>query len=165
MLDDRDALVDALRPTFAGPQPHPRSQHARVMQPGQDNMKVKIRRDQVTGITGKVTFTVNFIAELSPEAREAVKRYRFGNTVLYAKDPKLDPTINIFRLLWRMLWLRLTRKRWQINVNDLVNGRTIQCKDILEVLDAEERVMGAAKSFASVLRAAAWFGGEEIVAL
>jgi hypothetical protein len=165
MRDDRDALVGALRPAFAGPQPHPRSQHMRVMQPGQDNMKVKIRRDQVTGMTGKVTFTVNFIAELSPEARNAVKRYRFGNTVLYAKDPKLDPTINIFRLLWRLVWLRFTRKRWQINVNDLVNGRTIQCKDILEVLDTEERVMGAAKSFASVLRAASWFGGEEIVAL
>jgi hypothetical protein len=165
MLDDRDALVGALRSTFPGPQPLPTTEPGRGMLPGQDQMKIKIRRDQVTGITGNVTFTVNFIAELSPEAREAVRRYRFGKTILYYKDPQLDPSINIFRLLWRMVWLRLTRKRWQINVNDLVHGRTIQCKDILEVLDVEERIMGAAKSFAAVLRAASWFGGEEVVAL
>src|SRR5439155_21366866 len=117
---------------------------ARLMQPGQDNMKIKIRRDQVSGITGKVTFTVNFIAELSPEAREAVRRYRFGKIVLYQKDPKLELSINIFRLLWRIVWLSITRKRWQITISDLVHGRTIQCKDILEVLDTEERIMGAA---------------------
>jgi hypothetical protein len=165
MLDDRERLLGSMRSGLATPPPIPHMDHVRVMRPGQDKMKVKIRRDQVTGITGSVTFTVHFIAELSPEAREAVRRYGFGKTVLYYKDPKLEMSMNLFRLLWRMLWLRLTRKRWQINVNDLVNGRTIQCKDILEVLEVEDRVMGAAKSFASVLRAASWFGGEEIVAL
>jgi hypothetical protein len=117
----------------------------------------------VTGLTGKVTFCVNFIAELSPEARDAVRRYRFGKTVVYQKDVKLDRSINIFRLLWRVLWLLLTRKRWQITISDLVHGRTIQCKDILEVLDVEESITAATRTFASVLRAASWFGGEEIV--
>ena len=166
MRDDRELLVAPTHRTTSGPPPLASDRgRTPVMAPGEDRIKVKIRRGQITGMTGKVTFSVNFIAELSPEAREAVRRYRFGKTVLYQKDPKLDISINIFRFLWRLLWLWLTRKRWQITIADLVHGRTIDCKDILEVLDVEERIMGAAKMFASVLRAASWFGGEEIVEL
>lgn len=166
MIDDRELLVGTRRPTFAGPPPLPGNPELlAAMAPGQDKLKIKISRGQVAGLTGKVTFWVKFIAELSPEARDAVRRYRFGKTVLYQKDPKLDESINIFRLLWRFLWLWLTRKRWQITISDLVHGRTIECKDILDVLDVEERIMGAAKTFASVLRTASWFGGEEIVEL
>ena len=165
MHDDRELLAATPSPWPSRPPGGSEPATRQVMAPGEDRIRVKIRRSQASSFVGKVTFSVNFIAELSPEAREAVRRYKFGKTVLYQKDPKLDISANIFRYLWRLLWLMLTRKRWQITISDLVNGRTIECKDILEVLDVEERIMGAAKMFASVLRAAAWFGGEEIVQL
>lgn len=165
MLDDRQLLVRGSDVPFRPPPLPSLPDEDLVMKPGHDEIKLKIRREQATGLTGKVTFSVNFIAELSPEAREAVRRYRFGKTVLYSKDPELAFTVNMVRLLWQMFWLWLTRKRWQITIADLVGGRTIECKDILEVLDVEERIMTAAKQFALVLRAASWFGGEQVVEL
>lgn len=165
MFDDREQLATLPQPWAAARQYGSDPGPAPVMPPGHDGIRVKIRRGQITGITGRVTFSVNFIAELSPEAREAVRRYRFGKTVLYQKDLKLERTINVFRLLWRLFWLWLTRRRWQITVSDLVHGRTIECKEILEVLEVEQSIMAAARTFASVLRAASWFGGEEIVEL
>ena len=164
VLDDRDLLVrgGSSTPNVAPAEPEHREL---LMKPGHDQIKLKIRRQQATGLTGKVTFSVNFIAELSPEAREAVRRYRFGKIVLYAKDPELEFTMNFVGLAWRMFWLWLMRTRWQITIADLVSGRTIECKDILEVLDVEDRIMRAARQFAQVLRAASWFGGEELVEL
>lgn len=163
MIDDRESLLSPAQRTAGGAPFATDFARIPVMGPGQDTLRVKIKRDQVTGLAGKVTFCVNFIAELSPQARDAVRRYRFGKTILYQKDVKFDGSVNVFHLLWRALWLRLTRKRWQITISDLVDGRTIQCKDILEVLDVEECITAATKTFASVLRAASWFGGEEIV--
>ena len=55
--------------------------------------------------------------------------------------------------------------RWQITVNDLTKGRTVKCRDIIEVLEVEKDVRAAAEIFADILRAASWFGGEEIVEL
>lgn len=165
MLDDRDILVQSQPATTAAPPPLKAAHASPVMKPGEDQIKIKIRREQVTGITGKVTFSVNFIAELSPAAKEAVRRYGFGKTVLYQKTPQFTFTMNVPLILWRTFKLWLTRRRWQITVNDIVNGRTMDCKDILHVLEVEEHITESAKMFASILRTASWFGGEEIVEL
>ena len=42
-------------------------------------------------------------------------------------------------------------------------GLIVDCKDIVEMLSAEEQVKEAARAFKAVLTAAASFGGEEIV--
>lgn len=64
-----------------------------------------------------------------------------------------------------MFWLWITRSRWQITVNDLMKGRTVKCNNILEVLEVEKDIRAAAEIFAAILRAASWFGGEEVVEL
>lgn len=136
-----------------------------VMRKGMDQLKLKIRRNQAKGIVGGVAFNVHFIAELSSDAQRAVGHYRFGKTVLYQKPLELKISFNIIVALWRAIWLWLTRSRWQITVNDLINGRTVKCKDILEVLEVEKDLRDAAEVFADILRAASWFGGEEVVEL
>jgi len=136
-----------------------------VMRKGLDKMQLKIRRSQTTGLGGGVQFNVHFIAELSPDAHQAITHYRLGKTVLYQKPLELQLSFNIVVVLWRMLWLWLTRSRWQITANDLAKGRTVKCKDILEVLQVEKDVRTAAALFADILRTASWFGGEEIVEL
>ncbi len=136
-----------------------------VMRKGYDDIKLKIRRNQARTFFGNVRFSVHFIAELSPDARDAVKYYRFGKTILFQKPLELRLSLNFFVALWRAFWLWLTRSQWRITVNDLVRGRTVVCKNILQVLQTEEDIRDAADVFADVLRAASWFGGEEIIQL
>ena len=135
------------------------------MRKGLDKIQLKIRRSQAKGVIRGVQFNVHFIAELSDDALQATDHYRFGKTVLYQKDLELKLTLNVLAALWRVFWLWITRSRWQITVNDLTKGRTVKCKDILEVLQVEKDVRTAAELFADILRAASWFGGEEVVDL
>jgi hypothetical protein len=136
-----------------------------VMRKGLDQIKLKIRRSQAKGLMRGVAFNVHFIAELSPDAERAIEHYRFGKTVLYQKPLELRLSFNIIVALWRAFWLWITRSRWQITVNDLMKGRTVKCRNILEVLEVEKDIRSAAELFADILRAAAWFGGEEVVEL
>jgi hypothetical protein len=52
-----------------------------------------------------------------------------------------------------------------VSVRDLVGGKRIECKDIVEMLAVEEQLREAAKTFKQVLDAAANFGGEEALEL
>lgn len=134
-----------------------------VMRKGFDKIQLKIRRSQAKGYVRGVQFNVHFIAELSPEALQAVKHYRFGKIILYQKPLELKLSFNIFRALWRAIWLTLTRSRWRITVNDLIQGRTVKCKDVVELMDVQDDIREATELFATILRTAAWFGGEEVI--
>jgi hypothetical protein len=46
-----------------------------------------------------------------------------------------------------------------------MNGKRIECKDIVEMLAVEEQIKEAAKTFNAVLSAASHFGGEEVIDL
>ena len=52
-----------------------------------------------------------------------------------------------------------------VSVNDLVQGKRIECKSILEMLAVEDQIKEAALTFKQVLNAASHFGGEEVIAL
>lgn len=136
-----------------------------VMRKGLDQIRLKIRRSQAKALVRGVAFNVHFIAELSPDAQRAVEHYGFGKTVLYHKPLELKLSLNMLLALWRIFWLWITRSKWQITVNDLTKGRTVKCSSILEVLEVEKDVRAAAELFADILRAASWFGGEEVVEL
>lgn len=136
-----------------------------VMRPGFDRILLKVRRNQTTSVTKKVGFSIHVIAELSPEARAAVNKYRLGKVILFQKDLELKVTKSFLLALWRFIVLFFTRRRWQITVNDLVQGRTLTARDVIEMLSTEDEIKKAANVFADVLRAASWFGGEEVIEL
>ncbi|MBV8977694.1 MAG: hypothetical protein JO261_05670 [Alphaproteobacteria bacterium] len=126
-------------------------------------MKLLIRRDQRSGMMGKVIFQLDVRAELSDEERRSIDKYKLGKEVLYSRDeaPNVDPqTLKGLGKLLVAAALNIT-----VSVNDLVNGKRIEAKDILEMLSAEEQIREAAKNFNAVLHAAAKFGGEEVVDL
>ncbi|MND07854.1 hypothetical protein D3C83_301130 [compost metagenome] len=50
-----------------------------------------------------------------------------------------------------------------ISVNDLENGKQVDCKDIMEMLAVEVQIKEAAQNFRLVLDAASTFGGEEVL--
>lgn len=125
-------------------------------------MKVLLRRDQKTGVLGmgKVSFTLDIRAELSPEEQAHIKKYKLGDTVLYASHALLNRGSGLLGLITRLIF---RAKNMSVSVDDLAKGKQIACKDIIEMLAVEEQLREACKTFKAVLTAAAHFGGEEVL--
>lgn len=123
-------------------------------------MKLLIRRNQKAGFTGKVIFTIDARAQLTDDEAANVKKYKLGKEVLYEKQKvELDGTGMIgvaARLAARAINLTVT-------VDDLMKGKHLECKDIVEMRAAEDQIKEASAVFKVVLDTAANFGGEEVV--
>jgi len=123
-------------------------------------MKLLLRRDQKSGMLGKIIFTVAVRAELTDEEKINIERYKLGDTMLYERSKIVDPGSGLIGLASRMA---LKMINLTISVNDLENGKHVECKDIVEMIAVEEQIKEAAQTFRSVLGAASTFGGEEII--
>ena len=125
-------------------------------------MKLLLRRDQRQGAFGKVIFTLDVRAQISPEEKANIDKYKLGKEILYARNkdvPQEAGWVGVGKLVMFHA-MNLT-----VSVSELINGKRIECKDILEMLAAEEQIKSAAVNFGRVLEAAAHFGGEEVVHL
>ena len=126
-------------------------------------MKLLLRREQKTSdFSGKITFILTVRADLTDAERSAVDKYKLGNSLLYARENvrlESETMGGVAKLLFKNM-LNLT-----VRVYDLVNGKTIECKEILEMLAAEEQIKEAGQVFMTMLRAAMHFGGEEVLEL
>ena len=125
-------------------------------------MKLLLRRDQKSGLIGKVTFTLAVRAELSDEEKSNIKKYKLGDTMLYERDKLIERGSGLLGLASRVAFKMMNIS---VSVNDLSDGKKIDCKDIIEMLAVEEQIKEAAQTFKSVLEAAATFGGEEVIEL
>jgi hypothetical protein len=126
-------------------------------------MKLLLRRDQRSGMLGKVVFALEVRADLSPDEKANIAKYKLGSTMLYSKNALKEGPGNEYAqlgraIMWRTLNLTIT-------VNDLENGKRVECKDILEMLGAEDQIKEAAQAFKQILDAASHFGGQEVVEL
>ena len=125
-------------------------------------MKLLLRRNQKAGMMGmgKVAFTLDIRAELSDEEKANIKKYKLGSEILYAKENIQEGGEGIMKVANRLAALALNLK---ITVDDLVKGKCVECKDILEMLAAEELIKEACENFKRMLDAAAQFGGEQVL--
>lgn len=123
-------------------------------------MKLLLRRNQKTGMLGKVTFVLDVRAELTPEESADIKKYKLGGAMLYEREKIVDPGSGLLGLASRLAF-RATNL--SISVNDLAGGKSVECKDIIEMLAIEEQIKEAAEVFRAALRAASTFGGEEVI--
>lgn len=123
-------------------------------------MKLLLKREQKSGLMGKVSFLLSVRAELSPEEKENIKKYKLGNTMLYEKLKTIDPGAGLLGVASRMA---LKMINLTISVNDLEAGKQVECKDIVEMIAVEEQIKEAAQTFRAVLAAASTFGGEEVI--
>lgn len=122
-------------------------------------MKLLLRRDQRSGLMGKVIFSLDVRADITDEERANIRKYKLGDTELYASHEIVGGSGLLgaaSRLAWKAVTLRFT-------VNDLASGKKVEAKDIVEMLAIEEHIREAAATFKQVLDAAAHFGGEEVV--
>lgn len=123
-------------------------------------MKLLLRRDQKSGLIGKVTFTLAVRAELTGEEEANIRKYKLGDTVLYERMTMTDKGSGLLGVASRLAFKMMNLS---ISVNDLSSGKKVDCKDIVEMLAVEDQIREAAHTFKSVLEAAATFGGEEVI--
>lgn len=125
-------------------------------------MKLLIRRDQRSGLMGKVVFSLQVRADLSADEKACIAKYKLGETELYASHQMIDRGSGLLGLASRLAYKAITIN---VAVKDLAAGKTIECKDVVEMLAVEDQIKEAAQTFAQVLAAAATFGGEEVLDL
>ena len=125
-------------------------------------MKLLLRRDQKSGLIGKITFTLAVRAELTDTEKGNIKKYKLGETMLYERDKIIERGSGLLGLASRLAFKMMNIS---VSVNDLSDGKKIDCKDIVEMLAVEDQIKEAAQTFKSVLEAAATFGGEEVIEL
>ena len=123
-------------------------------------MEMLLRRDQRSGMLGSVTFSLEVRARLTADEQKNIGRYKLGKTVLYTKSEIVDPGRGLIGLASRLAFKAMNIS---VTIDDLANGKRIECKDILEMLAVEDQIKEAAVTFKQVLMAAAHFGGEEVL--
>lgn len=122
-------------------------------------MKLLLRRNQRSGMLGKVVFTLEVRANLTDEERANINKYRLGDTMLY-QSHEITGGSGLLGMASRLAYKAITIN---VSVNDLANGKKIEVKDIVEMLAVEDQIKEAAQTFVAVLNAAAQFGGEEVI--
>jgi len=126
-------------------------------------MKLILERNQKSGgiVSRKQVFEVTFRAEVSAEERTAIDKYKLADDVLY-QSHEVAGGSGLVGLASRMYLKSMIQS---LNVRDLVNGKTIQCNDIVEMKGIEEQIKEAAQNLKIILDTAATFGGREVIEL
>ena len=129
-------------------------------------MKLLLRRsERVSGVLGKPIYVLDVRADLSDEEKGWITKYRFGSSLLYSRKGKPDFDTRTATVTGVGALLLHYATDMTVSVSDLVNGKRIECKDIMEMLAVEEQIKEAAGTFKAVLESAAHFGGEEVIEL
>jgi hypothetical protein len=111
---------------------------------------------------GKIVFQLDVRADLTPDERSNIAKYKLGDTVLYERSTLVERGSGLMGLATRAAFRAMNLS---VSVNDLANGKRVECKDIVEMVAVCEQIKEAAQTFKEVLDAAAYFGGEEVMAL
>jgi len=127
-------------------------------------MKLLLRRDQQTSgmIRSTITFSLTVRAELSDQELRNIQKYKLGESILYSRGELTEKGSGLLGLASRVAFKMMNIS---VSVNDLVGGKRVECRDIMEMLAVEEQVKEAATNFKAVLEAAAHFGGDEVIEL
>jgi len=114
-------------------------------------MQLHLSRSQKSGMMGGVKFIIDMRAELTPEEQQNVDRFKMNGETLF--DIK---TNQVGILSGRFVDLR-------INVAELVRGKTLECSNASEIVEADKAIRAAGETLSRLLKAAAKFQDEEEV--
>jgi hypothetical protein len=137
-------------------------------------MQLSIRRSQRdAGMLGsKVVFAID--ARIHPTAEEAalIKRYKLGKELVYSSenarrhaDAAEDGARrgSVGGTAKALISLGLNKLSLNCTIDSLCAGQRIECKDLVELLAAEEAVIEACSNAKTFLDAASTFDGRELV--
>jgi len=144
-------------------------------------MQLKIQRSQrAGGVTGTVIlFCLDVRAEYSSDERSNISKYRLGKQVIYNSqaarkhwdnaDAQLDRAQQgstgqrFVGLAKGVAALALAKLHLNISIDSLGRGHHIECKDLDELMEAEEAVMTACRSLKAYLALASTFNGSIVL--
>ena len=112
-------------------------------------MKLYITRDQAKGVLGKVKFILKARVELTDEEAALLKKYKAKNEILLQKE------LNIPFLKKKYVLL--------LKIGSFIVGEEFKCKDIADILQYEENIKEACKTFKNYIEVMKSFGGEELI--
>lgn len=130
-------------------------------------MKLIFKQSQETkGLISKnIEFSLHARVELTHEEKNNIAKYKMGDEVIYADGRAMlgADQINHGGSIKSGIYNALTGLT--ITVDDMVRGKQIACKEILEMLHVRQTVEDSCKGMKLMLDAAANFEGEHIVEL
>ena len=137
-------------------------------------MQLKISRSQkASGMLSKsVVFCLDARVDLSQEERHLIDKYKIGAQVIYNSAASAKHLANagaalagpgVGTLLKGTVSLAMSKLSLNITIDSLAKGHHIECKDLDEVLGAEEAIMQGCRLMKAYLDTAATFDGREVV--
>jgi hypothetical protein len=137
-------------------------------------MQLSIRRSQRDGgvFGGKVIFALDAQIRPSSEEHALIKRYKLGKETVYASDAArrhAAATIDaserggVGGLAKAAMSAGMASLSLRCTIDSLAAGQRIECKDLPELLAAEEAIVEACNNTKAFLEAAATFDGRELV--
>jgi hypothetical protein len=144
-------------------------------------MQLKIQRSQRASITSKIIFCLDVRADYTPEEQSNIQKYRLGGQAIYnsraAKKHLENADANFASgadrggglasqtagLAKGALSFALAKMQLNVTIASLGKGHHIECKDLKELLEAEDTLRGACKELTRYLEVAATFDGSELV--
>lgn len=136
-------------------------------------MQLKIQRSQRTGgvISSTVFFVLDVRADYSRTEQDNISKYKLGKQVIYnsrASQKHLDNATSrndgsMSGITKGLVSLAMAKMNLNISIDSLGNGQHIECKDLEELLEAEEAVMLACRNVKQFLDVAATFDGRTIL--
>lgn len=127
-------------------------------------MELLLSKSQKSGmLSSTITFTLNIKTRLTDEEQALVKKYKMGKEVVYEKLPITSMAAGMGGFTGALTAITAKALKLVFTVDDLVKGRTIECKDILDMIAAEQQIRDAADGFWGILQASKNFEGEEVI--
>jgi len=144
-------------------------------------MQLKIQRSQRTGgvLANTVLFCLDIRADYSPEERNDINKYKLGGQVIYNSQAarrhmeKADAHLGrvdsdslkekAAGLARGAFSAAMAKMSLNVSIASLGRGHHIECKDLQELLEAEDTLRTACKDVTRYLEAAATFNGSETV--
>jgi hypothetical protein len=154
-------------------------------------MALRLKRGERVGTLGKIAFTLDARIDVSAENRALIEKYKLGDRVIYEsanrekyRDKALRNVANtqdqpgLFASPGSQVWgLAKTLGRvgaaainasfsalsLRVTVNSLMSGVHIECKDMNELLDAEDSIRQAGLNLKNEIATATSFSGQEDV--
>jgi hypothetical protein len=127
-------------------------------------MELLLSKSQKSGmLSSTITFTLNIKTRLNEEEQALIKKYKMGKEVVYEKLPIGAAVAGMGGIAGALTAITAKALKLVFTVDDLVKGRTIECKDILDMIAAEQQIRDAADGFWGIIQASKNFEGEEVV--
>lgn len=142
-------------------------------------MQVKIQRSQRASITNTIIFCLDIRADYTAEEQHNIQKYKLGPQGIYnsraaqkhldAAGAHLDQTQTgttgqrFVSLVKGATSLAISKFHLNVTIASIAKGHHIECKDMAELLEAEDTLRNACKDLTRYLEVANTFDGSELV--